>query len=71
MSTERITNGEVTMEIESYPNSNIVTISIDDPTNLCMDNDYNGDHAGIELNLDDVRKLHAHLTKLLNEREQS
>ena len=71
MTTERLTDDEVTMEIESYPNSNIVTIYIDDPTNLCMDNDYNGDHAAIELNLDNVRKLHAHLTKILNEREQS
>lgn len=65
MITKCIVNGGVTMGIESYETSNEVTVYIDDPESLCMDNGYNGNYASIELSIDNVKELHAHLTKLL------
>ena len=68
MTTNRIVKHSATMEIEHYDDSNTVTIYVDNPENLCMDNAYNGDHAMIELSIDDVKELHAYLTHILQEK---
>lgn len=65
MTTKYIVNDGVTMEIESYESSSTVTIYIDNPKNLCTDNAYNGDHAGMDFTLDNVKELHAYLTQIL------
>ena len=53
------------LEVEYYDNSHSITIYVSDPNNLCMDNNYNGDFAGINFNADQVRELHTHLTQIL------
>ena len=37
-----------------------------DVDNFCADNNYNGDHAGIDLTLTQVKELHDYLTCVLN-----
>ena len=41
-----------------------IEISID-ADNFCADNNYNGDHASIELTLTQVKELHDYLTCML------
>lgn len=66
MKTERITNSDGSaLEVEYYDNSYSITINVDDPTNLRMDNNYNGDFASVRLDAEQVRELHAHLTRIL------
>lgn len=66
MTTERIINWRgATLEVEHYYNSRIITINVDDPTNLRMDNNYNGDSASVDFNAEQVRELHACLTQIL------
>ena len=69
MTTNRIiVKHSATMEIEHYDDSDIVTIYVDNPDNLCMDNAYNGDHATIDLSIEDAKELHAYLTEILKVR---
>ena len=66
MTTECITsyNG-ATLEVEYCSNSHGITIYVENPNNLCMDNNYNGDFASVRLDAEQVRELHAHLTRIL------
>lgn len=42
-------------------------VRIDDEGNLCTDNGYNGDHASIDLTLEQVKELHKYLTGILEQ----
>ena len=68
MTTNRIVKHSATMEIEHYDDSDIVSIYVDNPDNLCTDNAYNGDHAIIDLSIGEVKELHAYLTAILEVR---
>lgn len=55
------------MSLDCYFNGNpYVEINID-VFNLCIDNNYNGDHASIDLTLEQVKELHSYLTDVLNQ----
>lgn len=72
MTTKHITRDGVTLKVR-YPVTakSRIFISIDDPNNRCVDNNYNGDYATIDLTIADVRKLHAHLTQILDLQDAS
>lgn len=55
--------------IEVEVGTKTVGLGIDDDANLCSDNDYNGDHAYISLNADQVRSLIDMLQTALNKIE--
>ena len=67
MNAIHIKNDGVTLEIDSPKAPNTIAISIDNPNNQCVDNNYNGDYACMTLTLDNVRELHSHLTNILNQ----
>ena len=61
-----ITSGISCMSVHKYPCGHPgLEISID-ADNLCANNNYNGDHAGIDLTLAQVRELRDYLTCVLN-----
>ena len=64
-----ILNIEENKSIEVEVGTRTIGIGIDDDANLCMSNDYNGDHAFVSLNGDQVRELIAMLRGALNELE--
>ena len=64
--TLHITAGSSCMSVHNYPCGNpCLDISID-VDNFCANNNYNGDHAGIDLTLAQVRELRDYLTCVLN-----
>lgn len=48
-----------------------IEVWIDDADNLCSDNAYNGDHAGIDLSIEQARELHSYLTEMLRQAGES
>ena len=61
-----ITSGISCMSVDSYPSGHpCIDISID-VDDLCAYNNYNGNHAGIDLTLAQVRELRDYLTCVLN-----
>lgn len=59
---------EENKSIEIETGTHTIGVGIDD-ANLCMSNDYNGDHAYVRLNGDQVRELIAMLQSALDELE--
>lgn len=60
---------EENKSIEIETGTHTIGVGIDDDANLCMSNDYNGDHAYVRLNGDQVRELIAMLQSALDELE--
>ena len=61
-----ITAGSSCMSVHNYPRGNprlVISIDVDD---FCANNNYNGDHAYIDLTLAQVRELRDYLTRVLN-----
>ena len=64
--TLHITAGISCMSVHYYHcGKPCLEISID-ADNFCANNNYNGDHAGIDLTLAQVRELRDYLTRVLN-----
>lgn len=55
------------MSLDCYFNGNPrMEVSID-TENFCTNNNYNGDHASIDLTLEQVKELHNYLTDVLKQ----
>ena len=61
--TLHITSGISCMSVQGYLGCLDISIDVDD---LCAYNNYNGNHAGIDLTLSQVRELRDYLTCVLN-----
>lgn len=56
-------------QIEVVRSNDMIRIGIDDDFNQCVSNDYNGDHAYIEITLDQAQKLLTMLQKAIVEED--
>lgn len=53
-----------TLKVDAYEKNRELRISIDDPTNQCMSNNYEGDYAAIELTFEQAKALAQFLNNL-------
>lgn len=53
-----------TLKVGAYEKNRELRISIDDPTNQCMSNNYEGDYAAIELTFEQAKALAQFLNNL-------
>lgn len=53
-----------TLKVDAYEKNRELRISIDDPTNKCMSNNYEGDYAAIELTFEQAKALAQFLNNL-------
>ena len=61
--TLHITSGISCISVQGYLGCLEISIDVDD---LCAYNNYNGDHAHIDLSIAQVKELHDYLTCVLN-----
>ena len=64
--TLNITAGFSCLSVQTYPRGNPYLVISIDADDFCANNNYNGDHAYIDLTLAQVRELHDYLTCVLN-----
>lgn len=53
-----------TLKVDAYEKNRELRISIDDPANKCMSNNYEGDYAAIELTFEQAKALAQFLNNL-------
>lgn len=53
-----------TLKVDAHEKNRELRISIDDPTNQCMSNNYEGDYAVIELTFEQAKALAQFLNNL-------
>lgn len=70
MTTLTIHAGFADLSLEYQSGWHRVNLSLD-VENFCMDNAYNGDHADIDLSLEQVIRLRDTLTDIINTWEQT
>ena len=63
--TLHLATGISCLNVHHYGGKPCIEISID-ADNFCTDNNYNGDHASIDLTLTQVKELHDYLTCVLS-----
>jgi len=56
-------------QIEVVRSNDMIEIGIDDDFNQCVSNNYDGDHAYIEITIDQAQKLLAMLQKAINDED--
>lgn len=68
MAHKSLNTGDTCMALNCHFGGNpYMEISIDDEGNLCSYNNFMGDHAIIDLTLEQVKELHGYLTDVLKQ----